>query len=113
MTTRSAIPFSLIQIIAKKSPAAKEKFCSEKEILNFAEALKETVRSYDTLARLGVQEFVILVRSEKFVAEKLVERVKLLKNEESLPEIEMVINCIEAAIGEQPLPLMNRLEGGV
>ncbi len=113
MTTRSTIPFSLIQIIIKKSPTAKEKFCSEKEILNFAEALKETVRSYDTLARLGVQEFVILVRSEKLVAAKLVERVKLLKNEESLPEIEMVINCIEAAIGEQPLSLMNRLEGGV
>ncbi len=113
MTTRSAIPFSLIQIIAKKNPSAKEKFCSDKEILNFAEALKETVRSYDTLARLGVQEFVILVRGEKLVAAKLVERIELLKNEASATEIEIVINCIEAAIGEQPLSLMNRLEGGV
>lgn len=75
---------------------------SQEEILNFSDALTNTARAEDLIARVGEFEFGLLVRGDESVIDKFIARIEF--------EIEINYACTIVQAGEVTLELLNRLD---
>lgn len=75
---------------------------NQRAILDFADALTNSARAEDLIARVGEFEFGLLIRGNKNVVEKFIARIDL--------EIELKYACTNALSGEVTLELLNRLD---
>jgi GGDEF domain-containing protein len=72
------------------------------EILAFADALTNSVRAEDLIARVGEFEFALLIRGDLRVIEKFIARIDFA--------IEVSYACVAPKAGEVTLELLNRLD---
>jgi GGDEF domain-containing protein len=113
LSDRTGEMFSLIRIIFNrsnyKSESIEEKIGAA-DILYFSEALKDLTRKQDCVARVGVNECVILVRARKSNVESLLSR--LLLSHKLTVENSLQISCstVEFSPGEKALTILNRLD---
>lgn len=78
------------------------KTLSKSEIVSFADALSNSARAEDLIARIGEFEFGILIRGDEKFVEKLIARIDF--------KIEVKYACTTAQVGEDTLDLLNRLD---
>lgn len=80
------------------------------DILYFSEALKDVTRKQDCVARIGINECIILMRENKVNAELLVTR--LVSSPHLTVENSLLIFAatVEFQKGEKALTLLNRLD---
>ena len=72
------------------------------EIVAFADALTNSARAEDLIARIGEFEFALLVRGDLTVVEKLIARIDI--------DLEISYACVAPKAGEVTLELLNRLD---
>jgi GGDEF domain-containing protein len=113
LSDRTGEMFSLIRIIFNRSndkSESIEKKIGAADILYFSEALKDLTRKQDCVARVGVNECVILVRARKSNVESLLSR--LLLSHKLTVENSLQISCstVEFSPGEKALTILNRLD---
>ena len=72
------------------------------EIVEFADALTNSARAEDLIARIGQFEFALLVRVDLTVVEKFVARIDI--------DLEISYACVAPKAGEVTLELLNRLD---
>ena len=72
------------------------------EIVEFADALTNSARAEDLIARIGQFEFALLVRGDLTVVEKFVARIDI--------DLEISYACVAPKAGEVTLELLNRLD---
>ena len=72
------------------------------EIVEFADALTNSARAEDLIARIGEFEFALLVRGDLTVVEKFLARINI--------DIEISYACVAPKAGEVTLELLNRLD---
>ena len=72
------------------------------EIVAFADALSNSARTEDLIARIGEFEFALLVRGDLTVVEKFIARIDL--------DLEISYACVAPKAGEVTLELLNRLD---
>jgi len=75
---------------------------SKSEIVGFADALSNSARAEDLIARIGEFEFGILIRCDEKTIEKFIARIDF--------EIEIMYACTSVQVGEAALELLNRLD---
>jgi GGDEF domain-containing protein len=113
LSDRTGEMFSLIRIIFNRSNCKGESIedkIGAADILYFSEALKDLTRKQDCVARVGVNECVILVRARKSNVESLLSR--LLLSHKLTVENSLQISCstVEFSPGEKALTILNRLD---
>ena len=74
------------------------------EIVAFADALTNSARAEDLIARIGEFEFALLVRGDLSVVEKFIARIDIDI------DIEISYACVAPKAGEVTLELLNRLD---
>ena len=74
------------------------------EIVAFADALTNSARTEDLIARIGEFEFALLVRGDLSVVEKFIARIDIDI------DIEISYACVAPKAGEVTLELLNRLD---
>ena len=72
------------------------------EIVAFADALTNSARAEDLIARIGEFEFALLVRGDLTVVEKFIARIYI--------DFEISYACVAPKAGEVTLELLNRLD---
>lgn len=72
------------------------------QILAFADALSNSARTEDLIARTGEFEFALLIRGDLTVIEKFIARIDFA--------IEISYSCVAPKSGEATLELLNRLD---
>ena len=72
------------------------------EIVAFADALTNSARAEDLIARIGEFEFALLVRGDLTVVEKFIARIDI--------DLEISYACVAPKAGEVTLELLNRLD---
>ena len=72
------------------------------EIVAFADALTNSARAEDLIARIGEFEFALLVRGDLTVVEKFIARIDI--------DFEISYACVAPKAGEVTLELLNRLD---
>ena len=72
------------------------------EIVAFADALTNSARAEDLIARIGQFEFALLVRGDLTVVEKFIARIDI--------DLEISYACVAPKAGEVTLELLNRLD---
>jgi GGDEF domain-containing protein len=113
LSDRTGEMFSLIRVIFNRSNNQGESVDAKigaADILYFSEALKDLTRKQDCVARVGVNECVILVRARASNVEALLSR--LLHSHKLTVENTLQISCatVELAPGEKALTILNRLD---
>ena len=113
LSDRTGEMFSLIRVIFNRSNSeskSEEPKIGAADILYFSEALKDLTRKQDCVARVGVNECVILVRARARNVEVLISR--LLHSHKLTVENTLEISCatVEFAPGENALTILNRLD---
>jgi GGDEF domain-containing protein len=113
LSDRSGENFSLIRIIfnrtISKDASIKPKIDAA-DILYFSQALKDLTRKQDCVARVGINECVILIRARRSNVESLISR--LLLSHKLTVENTLQISCstVEFMPGEKALAILNRLD---
>jgi len=110
---RTGTRFSLIRVIFRKTSTdgdTKEYRVNAADILYFSEALKDVTRKQDCVARIGINECIILMRSKRSNAESLL--IRLISTPHLTVENSLVILAatVEYRVGENALTLLNRLD---
>lgn len=105
--------FSLIRIIFNRFNSNDEPLetnIGAADILYFSEALKDLTRKQDCVARVGINECVILVRARKSNVESLLSR--LLGSPKLTVEntLQVSASTVEFTPGEKALTILNRLD---
>lgn len=72
------------------------------EIVAFADALTNSARAEDLIARIGQFEFALLVRGDLSVVEKFIARIEI--------DLEISYACVAPKAGEVTLELLNLLD---
>jgi len=110
---RSSENFSVIRVVFNRrliSDDMKSENIRAEDILHFSQALQDLTRKADYVARLGINECVILIRSHRSSVEALITRLMnapLLTVGNSLA---ISISSVEFRPGEKALGLLNRLD---
>ena len=72
------------------------------EIVAFADALTNSARAEDLIARIGQFEFALLVRGDLTMVKKFIARIDI--------DLEISYACVAPKAGEVTLELLNRLD---
>jgi GGDEF domain-containing protein len=80
------------------------------DVLKFSEALKDLTRKQDCVARLGINECVILVKESKSNVENLLTRLATSKELTVENTLQISATTVELEDGEKALALLNRLD---
>jgi GGDEF domain-containing protein len=113
LSERTGENFSLIKVIFKPTKSNDqdiEKKIGAADVLYFSEALKDVTRKQDCVARVGLNECVILIRAELSNVEALLNR--LLNSQNLTVENSLKVSCstVEYQIGDKALTILNRLD---
>lgn len=113
ISDRTGEMFSLIRIIFNRFNSNEEPLetnIGAADILYFSEALKDLTRKQDCVARVGINECVILVRARKSNVESLLSR--LLGSPKLTVEntLQVSASTVEFTPGEKALTILNRLD---
>ena len=110
---RTGESFSLIRVIFKPT-ILKEQVLEVKisaaDILYFSQALKDVTRKQDCVARVGLNECVILVRAKFSNVESLLNRLLDAKNLTVDNSLRVSCSTVEYQKGEKALTILNRLD---
>jgi len=113
LSDRTGEKFSLIRIIFNRTNFKSESIATKigaADILYFSQALKDLTRKQDCVARVGMNECVILIRAGRSNVESLLSR--LLESPQLSVENSLQISCstVEFTPGEKALTILNRLD---
>jgi GGDEF domain-containing protein len=113
LSKRTGETFSLIRVIFKPA-IAKGQLVEEKisaaEILYFSEALKDLTRKQDCVARVGLNECIILIRAPASNVESLLSRLLNSKNLTVQNSLKVSCSTVEYQVEEKALTILNRLD---
>ena len=113
LSKRTGETFSLIRVIFKPA-IAKGQLVEEKisaaEILYFSEALKDLTRKQDCVARVGLNECIILIRAPASNVESLLSRLLNSKNLTVQNSLKVSFSTVEYQVEEKALTILNRLD---
>lgn len=113
LSDRTGEMFSLIRIIFNRtnldSESTKQKIGAA-DILYFSEALKDLTRKQDCVARVGLNECVILVRAKRSNVEFLLSRLLISPKLTVDNTLEVSCSSVEFTPGEKALTILNRLD---
>jgi GGDEF domain-containing protein len=111
LSDRTGEMFSLIRIIFNRSnwkSESTEQKIGAADILYFSVALKDLTRKQDCVARVGVNECVILIRASS--VESLLSRLLLSAKLTVENTLEVSCSTVEFTPGEKALTILNRLD---
>jgi GGDEF domain-containing protein len=80
-------------------------------LLSFSEIAGRALRLEDHIARMGINNFVILITGDKDVAEQICARISAQWTVEGVPGISLHYAWISHDGGESALDFLNRLDG--
>ncbi len=110
---RTGVTFSLIRLTFNKinhSASGVDSKIESVDVLKFSEALKDLTRKQDCVARLGINECVILVKESKSNVENLLTRLATSKELTVENTLQISATTVEFEDGEKALALLNRLD---
>lgn len=110
---RSRDSFSLIRIIFRKLLSPEPQLNGDidaADILYFSEALKDVTRKQDCVARVGVNECIIMIRADKSNVESLLNRIITAPHLTVENTLTILAASVEYREGEKALALLNRLD---
>jgi GGDEF domain-containing protein len=113
LSKRTGETFSLIRVIfkpAKPKGQDTEVKISSADILYFSEALKDVTRKQDCVARVGLNECVILIRAQLSNVESLLNRLLDAKNLTVDNSLRVSCSTVEYQVGEKAITILNRLD---
>ena len=113
ISDRSGVAFSLIRIVFRKARLIDSQLneaIDAADILYFSEALKDLTRKQDCVARLGINECVILVKANSSNVEILLTRLISAPHLTVENSLIILAASVEFQIGEGALTLLNRLD---
>ncbi|CAB4338925.1 MAG: diguanylate cyclase [Actinobacteria bacterium] len=113
LSKRTGETFSLIRVIfkpTKPKDQVLEVKISAADILYFSEALKDVTRKQDCVARVGLNECVILIRAQLSNVESLLNRLLDAKNLTVDNSLKVSCSTVEYQVGEKALTILNRLD---
>lgn len=113
LSKRTGETFSLIRVIFKPTKLkgqVLEVKISAADILYFSEALKDVTRKQDCVARVGLNECVILIRAQLSNVESLFNRLLDTKNLTVDNSLRVSCSTVEYRVGEKALTILNRLD---
>ncbi len=113
LNKRTGETFSLIRVIfkpVKSKGHVLEGMVSAADILYFSEALKDITRKQDCVARVGLNECVILIRAELENVESLLSRLLNSKNLTVDNSLKVSCSTVQYQVGEKALTILNRLD---
>jgi GGDEF domain-containing protein len=113
LSMRTGESFSLIRVIFKPTKLKEQVLevkISAADILYFSQALKDVTRKQDCVARVGLNECVILVRAKFSNVESLLNRLLDAKNLTVDNSLRVSCSTVEYQKGEKALTILNRLD---
>jgi len=113
LSDRTGEMFSLIRIIFNRSnlkSESTEQKIGAADVLYFSEALKDLTRKQDCVARVGLNECVILVRAKRSNVESLLSRLLISTKLTVDNTLEVSCSSVEFTPGEKALAILNRLD---
>jgi GGDEF domain-containing protein len=113
LSKRTGEAFSLIRVIFKpieSKDQVSEVKISAADILYFSEALKDVTRKQDCVARVGLNECVILIRASSSNVETLLNRLLNAKNLTVQNSLKVSCSTVQYQVGEKALTILNRLD---
>ena len=112
-SNRTSSIFSLIRVIFRKANVLdpfESNSVNAADILYFSEALKDVTRKQDCVARVGINECIILVRANNSNVESLLTRLISSPNLTVDNSLLIFAAAVEFQEGESALTLINRLD---
>jgi len=103
----------LIRIIFNRSnlkSESTEQKIGAADVLYFSEALKDLTRKQDCVARVGLNECVILMRAKRSNVESLLSRLLISTKLTVDNTLEVSCSSVEFTPGEKALAILNRLD---
>jgi len=113
LSDRTGEMFSLIRIIFNRSnlkSESTEQKIGAADVLYFSEALKDLTRKQDCVARVGLNECVILVRAKRSNVESLLSRLLISTKLTVDNTLEVSCSSVEFTPGEKALAILKRLD---
>ena len=113
LSDRTGEMFSLIRVIFNRCNRESESIEAKigaVDVLYFSEALKDLTRKQDCVARVGVNECVILIRASRSSVESLLSRLLLSAKLTVENTLEVSCSTVEFTPGEKALTILNRLD---
>lgn len=113
---RTGDSFSLIRIIFRKAVPAQSQVAQvaqvvdAADILYFSEALKDLTRKQDCVARVGINECVILIRAHTSNVETLLTRLITAPHLTVENSLIVLAATVQYQVGERALSILNRLD---
>ena len=113
---RTGDAFSLIRIIFRKAVPAQSQVAQvaqvvdAADILYFSEALKDLTRKQDCVARVGINECVILIRAHTSNVETLLTRLITAPHLTVENSLIVLAATVQYQVGERALSILNRLD---
>ena len=110
---RTGDAFSLIRIIFRKAVPAQSQVAQvvdAADILYFSEALKDLTRKQDCVARVGINECVILIRAHTSNVETLLTRLITAPHLTVENSLKVQAATVQYQVGERALSILNRLD---
>ena len=80
-------------------------------LLSFSEIAGRALRLEDHIARMGTNNFVVLITGDNYVAEQVCARISSQWTLEGIPGIFLHYAWVSHEVGESALDLLNRLDG--
>ena len=100
-STITAVTFKLIS----------EQAIHDYPLIVFAEIAGRALRLEDHIARMGTNNFVVLITGDNYVAEQVCARISSQWTLEGIPGIFLHYAWVSHEVGESALDLLNRLDG--
>jgi len=113
LSDRTGEMFSLIRIIFNRSnlkSESTEQKIGAADVLYFSEALKDLTRKQDCVARVGLNECVILMRAKRSNVESLLSRLLISTKLTVDNTLEVSCSSVEFTPGEKALAILKRLD---
>lgn len=108
LTERTSLQFSVIRI--EISAFSQDLKVSDLQILLFAQELTKITRAQDCVARIGLHEFLILIRDSSLAADLLLKRIHGSKALSANSSLFINTSSVTSCAGESGLELLNRLD---
>ena len=80
-------------------------------LVAFSEIAGRALRLEDHIARMGTNNFVVLITGDNYVAEQVCARISSQWTLEGIPDIFLLYAWVSHEAGESALDLLNRLDG--
>jgi GGDEF domain-containing protein len=100
-STITAVTFKLIS----------EQAIHDYPLIAFTEIAGRALRLEDHIARMGTNNFVVLITGDNYVAEQVCARISSQWTLEGIPGIFLYYAWVSHEVGESALDLLNRLDG--